>query len=92
MRAQARPSVRALALVLLMLASTQLLLLASWDYAPPELEPETNRFDVDNSQVSVIDLGLDHSCAIGTVGQMKCWGMGPMEKPVTRTRMTTVTR
>ena len=65
MRAQARPSARALALVLLMLASTQLLLLTSRDYTPTELEPEAKRFDVDNSQVSVIDLGSDHSCAIG---------------------------
>ena len=67
---------RAVALVLLMLASTQLVLLTGRDYSPGELEPVPQRFEVDNSQVAMIDIGLDHSCAIGTSNQMKCWGSG----------------
>ena len=80
MRAQARTSVRALALVLLMLASTQLLLLTSRDYMPKELRPEPQRFDIDNSEVAIVDLGFDHACVIGTVNQMKCWGEGSYGK------------
>jgi len=67
---------RAVALVLLMLASTQLVLLTGRDYSPRELEPGPQRFEVDNSQVAMIDIGYDHSCAIGTSNQMKCWGSG----------------
>jgi len=76
MRAQARTSFRALTLVLLMLASTQLILLTSLDYSPSELDQAPKRFEIDNSGVSIIDLGLDHSCVIGTLNQMKCWGEG----------------
>ncbi len=76
MRAQARSSFRALSLIILMLASTQLLLLTSRDHSPKELGPEAQRFDIDNSQVAIIEVGYDHSCVIGTANQMKCWGDG----------------
>ena len=66
---------RALTLVLIMLSSTQLLILTS-NYQPYE-ELETSRMDtLDNSGVVKIDLGVDHSCVIGTLNQMKCWGSG----------------
>ncbi|MFL2975241.1 MAG: putative Ig domain-containing protein [Candidatus Thalassarchaeaceae archaeon] len=80
MRAQARASVRALTLVLLMLTSTQLMLLSSMDHSVRELERAPQRFDIDNSEVSIIDLGNDHACVIGTSNQMKCWGGGDAGK------------
>ncbi len=76
MRVQARASVRALILVLLMLTSTQLIFLTSLDYSSDELEGGAQRFEIDNSGASVLDLGLDHSCVIGSLNQMKCWGEG----------------
>ena len=67
---------RALTLVLIMLSSTQLLILTS-NYQPYEELGETSRMDtLDNSGVVKIDLGVDHSCVIGTLNQMKCWGSG----------------
>ena len=69
-------SSRALALVLIMLSSTQLLILTS-NYQPYEELGGTSRMDtLDNSGVVKIDLGVDHSCVIGTLNQMKCWGSG----------------
>ncbi|MEL0190435.1 MAG: hypothetical protein VW878_06390, partial [Candidatus Poseidoniales archaeon] len=59
-----------------MLSSTQLLLLTS-NYQPYEELGETSRVDtLDNSGVVKIDLGVDHSCVIGALNQMKCWGSG----------------
>ena len=71
---------RAVALVLLMLASTQLVLLTGRDHSPGELGEGGQRSEVDNSQVTIIDLGAEHACAIGTANQMKCWGDGASGK------------
>ncbi|MEE2625606.1 MAG: hypothetical protein VYD50_05060, partial [Candidatus Thermoplasmatota archaeon] len=76
MRAQARTSFRALTLILLLLASTQMVLLTARDYTHNELERVPQRFDADNSGVANIALGDDHACAIGTNNKMKCWGAG----------------
>ena len=77
MRAQARTSFRALVLILLMLTSTQLVLLTARDYTPKELDPPPQRLDVlDNSEVVKIMLADSHGCAIGSENQMKCWGAG----------------
>ena len=77
MRAQARASVRALVLVLLMLTSTQLILLTSLDFSGEELGGTPLRSEtLDNSGVVSIDIGVDHACVIGTLNQMKCWGSG----------------
>ncbi|MDP6215061.1 MAG: hypothetical protein QGI41_09005, partial [Acidimicrobiales bacterium] len=77
MRAQARASVRALTLVLLMLTSTQLILLTSLDFSGEELGEAPLRSEtLDNSGVVSIDIGVDHTCVIGTLNQMKCWGNG----------------
>jgi len=77
MRAQARAPVRALTLVLLMLTSTQLILLTSLDLSGEELGGTPPRSEIlDNSGVVSIDIGVDHACVIGTLNQMKCWGSG----------------
>jgi len=80
MRAEAISSMRALILVLLLLASTQLILLTARDYAPQELEALPQRYDADNSGVASIELGETHACVIGTDSQMKCWGDGTYGK------------
>ena len=77
MRAQARASIRALTLILLMLTSTQLILLTSLDFSSEELGGTPLRSEtLDNSGVVSIDIGVDHACVIGTLNQMKCWGSG----------------
>ena len=76
MRAQARTPLTAMILVLIMLASTQLVLLSAREYYPEELPENNERFVLDNSEVIKIDLGVDHACAIGSLNQMKCWGSG----------------
>ena len=77
MRAQARASVRALVLVLLMLTSTQLILLTSVDFSGEELGGTPLRSEtLDNSGVVSIDIGSNHACVIGPLNQMKCWGGG----------------
>ena len=80
MRARARSSSRALCLVLLLLASTQLVLLTTKDYTQKELGPIPQRFEADNSEVASVTLGSSHACAIGTLNQMKCWGDGEYGK------------
>ena len=77
MRAQARASIRALTLILLMLTSTQLILLTSLDFSSEELGEAPLRSEtLDNSGVVTIDIGSNHACVIGTLDQMKCWGSG----------------
>ena len=76
MSARARSHIRALALVLLLLASTQLVILTSRDHFPQELRALPQRFDADNSGVVSIALGETHACVVDTEGQMKCWGDG----------------
>ena len=77
MRAQARASIRALTLILLMLTSTQLILLTSLDFSGEELGEASLRSEtLDNSGVVTIDIGSNHACVIGTLDQMKCWGSG----------------
>ena len=77
MRAQARAHVRALALVLLMLTSTQLILLTSLGPSSEDLGGTPSRSEtLDNSGVVSIDIGSNHACVIGTLDQMKCWGSG----------------
>ena len=62
MRAQARASVRALVLVLLMLTSTQLILLTSVDFSGEELGGTPLRSEtLDNSGVVSIDIGSNHA-------------------------------
>ena len=80
MRAEAISSMRALILVLLLFASTQLVLLTARNYAPQELEAPPQRYDADNSGVASIALGGEHACTIGTESQMKCWGDGTYGK------------
>ena len=80
MRARARSSFRALCLVIILLASTQLILLTTRDYTQKELATTPQRFEADNSEVAIVSLGESHACAIGTLDQMKCWGDGEYGK------------
>ena len=74
-RSDNRKAVRALALVILMLASTQLILF-SFNNETKELTEKNTNYVLDNSGVVTIDLGMDHACVIGSLNQMKCWGEG----------------
>ncbi|MDP6562685.1 MAG: putative Ig domain-containing protein, partial [Candidatus Thalassarchaeum sp.] len=69
-----------MALVLLLLASSQLVLLTSRDHVPQELRALPQRYDADNSGVASIALGETHACVIDTENQMKCWGDGTSGK------------
>ena len=76
-RAEARPRVRALMLILLMLTSTQMALMTSLGPREVELDETPLRSEtLDNSGVVSIDIGSNHACVIGTLNQMKCWGSG----------------
>ena len=76
-RAEVRPRMRALMLILLMLASTQMALMTPLGPREVELDETPIRSEtLDNSGVVSIDIGSNHACVIGTLNQMKCWGSG----------------
>ena len=76
MRTEVKSSVRALSLVLLMLASTQLIIFSFNNHEGKELSDRNTNYVLDNSGVVTIDLGMDHACVVGSLNQMKCWGEG----------------
>ena len=69
-----RKEASAISLVLLMILSTQIAIIAKWDYESKELPDDSQRFDTNNAGVNLISLGDDSACAIGTNQKMKCWG------------------
>ncbi|MFL2957167.1 MAG: putative Ig domain-containing protein [Candidatus Thalassarchaeaceae archaeon] len=60
--------------------STQIAIIAQWDYESKELSDNSQRFDSNNAGVSTISLGDNSACAIGTNQKMKCWGDGAFGK------------
>ena len=75
-----RKEASAISLVLLMILSTQIAIIAKWDYESKELSDDSQRFDTNNAGVNLISLGDDSACAIGTNQKMKCWGDGSFGK------------
>ena len=75
-----RKEASAISLVLLMILSTQIALIAEWDFDSKELTDNSQRFDTNNAGVNLISLGDDSACAIGTNQKMKCWGDGSFGK------------
>lgn len=63
-----------------MILSTQIAIIAKWDYESKELPDDSQRFDTNNAGVNLISLGDNSACAIGTNQKMKCWGDGSFGK------------
>ncbi|OUV64848.1 MAG: hypothetical protein CBC89_05620, partial [Euryarchaeota archaeon TMED129] len=75
-----RKEFKAIMLVFLMILSTQIGTISEWEFSSKDLSEKGQIFYANNADVSIISLGDNSACAIGTNQKMKCWGDGSFGK------------